>query len=158
MQLKIIIITLIIVIIIIIVIVVVIRILHKFCGTPTKTQIKADSNTNIHAINCSFLRMEDPCLKTHTCENIKNEFKSSRNSASFLKGLPCLRSSDHCLSYTSKTYWITFQYKLLYYTRNPYMSKLLTSDFHLIQGTKHVTTWCQLTHFKHMKFQGASTS
>jgi len=67
MQLKIkIIITLIIVIIIIIVIViVVIRILHKFCGTPTKTQIKADSNTNIHATSYSFLRMEDPCLK-HT--------------------------------------------------------------------------------------------
>ena len=95
----------IIIIIIIIIVVVIIRILHKFCGTPTKTQIKADTNTNIHAINYSFLRMEDPCLKTHTCENIKNEFKSSRNSASFLEGLlPCLRSSDHCPNYTSKTY------------------------------------------------------
>jgi len=61
------------IIIIIIIVVAIIRILHKFCGTPTKTQIKADTNTNIHAINYSFLRMEDPCLKTHTRENIKKK-------------------------------------------------------------------------------------
>jgi len=77
MQLKIKIIITLIIVIIIIVVVVIIRILHKFCGTPTKTQIKADTNTNIHAINYSFLRMEDPCLKTHTCENIKMSLKAA---------------------------------------------------------------------------------
>jgi hypothetical protein len=83
MQLKIEITTVVVAVIIIIIIIIII--IHKFCGTPTKTQIKAYSNTNIHAINYSFLRMEDPCLKTHTHthENIKMSLKAAVTQPAF---------------------------------------------------------------------------